>query len=75
MRFDFTLNHVLEIKIGKANRLSKQLDWKVGVENDKNNQVFIKNHWICNLTQVIIEELKVVIIEKAKGKNEEVVKL
>ena len=31
-RFDFTLKHVLGTKMGKADRLSKRLDWKVGVK-------------------------------------------
>jgi len=29
--------------MGKADKLSRKLDWKVGVENDNNNQVLIKN--------------------------------
>ena len=28
----------------KADRLSKQLDWKIGVENDNDNQVVIKDN-------------------------------
>ena len=36
-RFDFTLKHVLGIKMGKTDRLSRQLDWKVGVEKDNEN--------------------------------------
>jgi len=41
-RFDFTLKHVPDVKIGKADGLSRQPDWKVGVENDNNNQTLIK---------------------------------
>ena len=48
-RFDFTLKHVLGVRIEKADRLSRRLDWKIGVERDNENQVFIKNNWICNL--------------------------
>ena len=33
-RFDFNLKHVLGTRIGKADRLSRRLDWKVGVEKD-----------------------------------------
>jgi len=36
-RFDFTLKHVPDTKMKKANRLSRQLDWKVGVENNNDN--------------------------------------
>ena len=40
--------------MGKANGLSKQLDWKIDVEKDNDNQVFIKNNWICSLQEVAI---------------------
>ena len=36
-RFDFTLKHVLGTKMGKANRLSRRLDWKVEGEKDNEN--------------------------------------
>jgi len=36
-RFDFTLKHVPETKMRKANGLSRRLDWKVGVEKDNKN--------------------------------------
>ena len=35
-RFDFTLRHVPETNMGKADGLSRRSDWKVGVE--KNNE-------------------------------------
>ena len=34
-RFDFTLKYVLETKMEKVNRLSRRLDWKVGIEKMK----------------------------------------
>ena len=37
LRFDFTLKHVSGTKMGKADRLSRRLDWKEGIENDNNN--------------------------------------
>ena len=77
-RFDFILKHVLGTKIEKANRLSKRPDWKVGVENDNNNQILIKNNWICSLQEVIIEEPEVDILEKIKkvrSKDEDVVRV
>ena len=36
-RFDFTLKHVPEVKIEKANGLSRRSDWKVGTENNNEN--------------------------------------
>ena len=37
------MKHVPGTKIGKADRLSRRLDWKVDVEKDNENQVFIKD--------------------------------
>ena len=64
--------------MGKANRLSWQLDWKVGVENDNNNQVFIKDCWLHSLYKVVIDGPEVDIVEKirkARSKDEEVVRI
>ncbi len=43
-RFDFTLKHVPDTKMGKTDSLSRRPDWKVRVEKDNNNQVFIKDN-------------------------------
>ena len=43
-RFDFILKHVPETKMGKADGLSRRLDWKIEVAKDNENQVFIKDH-------------------------------
>ena len=64
--------------MGKINELSKQPDWKVKVENDNDNQVFIKDNWIHSLEEVVIEGPEVDIVEKikkARSKNEEVVRI
>jgi len=77
-RFDFTLKHVPDTKMGKADRLSRRPDWKVRVENDNNNQTLIKKQWIHSLTKVIIEGPEVEIVEKikkARDKNEEIVRV
>jgi len=77
-RFDFILKHVPETKIEKADGLSRRLDWKVGVENNNNNQILIKNNWICSLQEVIIEKPEVDILKKIKkvrSKNEDVVRI
>jgi len=78
LRFDFTLKHVPGTKVGKADGLSRQLDWKVGVEKDNDNQVFIKDNWIRSLEEVVIEGPEVDIVEKikkARSKDEEVVRI
>ena len=62
----------------KADRLSKQLDWKVSVEEDNKNQVFIKNCWLYSLHEIVIEGPEVDIVEKIKkagSKNKEVVRI
>ena len=51
LRFDFTLKHIPETKMEKTNRLSRRPDWKISIENDNNNQILIKDHWICNLVK------------------------
>ena len=62
----------------KADRLSRRPDWKIGVDRDNKNQVFIKDNWICSLQEVVIEGLEVEILEKikkARSKDEEVVRI
>ena len=64
--------------MGKTNKLSRKLDWKVGVEKDNENQVFIKNSWLHSLQKVVIKEPEVDIVEKIKkvrGIDEEVVRV
>ena len=64
--------------MGKTDGLSRRLDWKVGVEKDNDNQVFIKNCWLCSLHKVVIEGPKVDIVEKikkARGKDEEIIRV
>ena len=43
-RFDFILKHVPGARIGKVDRLSRRSDWKISVEKDNENQVFIKDN-------------------------------
>jgi len=77
-RFDFILKYVPGTKMRKADRLSRKLDWKVGVDKDNENQVFIKNNWIYSLQEVVIERFEVEILEKikrARNKNEDVVRV
>ena len=77
-RFNFILKHVPEVKIRKANSLSRRPDQKVGIEKDNENQVFIKNNWIYNLLEVVIKGPEVEIVEKikkARGKDEKVIRV
>jgi len=36
-RFDFTLKHVLGVRMRKAGELNRRPDWKIGTENDNKN--------------------------------------
>ena len=77
-RFDFTLKHVAGTKIGKADGLSRRADWKVGIDKDNENQVIIKDNWIRNMGEVVIEVPEVDIFEKIKktrSKDEDVVRV
>ena len=78
LRFNFTLKHVPGARMGKANRLSRRLDWKIGVEKDNEDQVVIKNNWIRKLHEVVIEEPEVELLEKikkAKGRDEDIIRV
>ena len=64
--------------MGKVDGLSKRADWKVGVEKDNENQIFIKDNWICSMQEVIVEGSEVDMLEKIKktrSKDEEIVKV
>jgi len=65
-------------KMGKADGLSRRSDWKIGVERDNEDQVFIKDNWICNLQEVVIEGPEVELLEKikkARSKDKDVVRI
>ena len=64
--------------MGKADGLSRKLDWKVGIDRDNENQVVIKDNWILSLQEVVIEGPEVEILEKIKkvrSKDEDVVRV
>ena len=64
--------------MGKIDRLSRQPDWKVEVEKDNDNQIFIKDHWLHSLSEVVIEGPEIDILEKikiARSRNKEVVRV
>ena len=77
-RYDFTLKHVLGTKIGKVDRLSRRLDWKVEIEKDNENKKLIKEEQIQGLIEVAVERLEVDMIKKikkAREKNNKVVRV
>ena len=77
-RFNFILKHVVGSKMGKADGLSRRADWKVGTDKGNENQVIIKDNWIRNMYEVVIEGPKVDIIEKikkARSKDKDIVRV
>ena len=77
-QFDFTLKHVAGTKMGKADGLSRRADWKVGIDKDNENQVIIKDNWICNMCEVVIKGPEVDILEKikkARSKDEDILRI
>jgi len=64
--------------MGKADGLSRRLDWKIGIERDNENQIFIKDNWIHRMQEVVVEGPEVDIVEKikkARSKDEDVVRV
>jgi len=77
-RFDFTLKHMVETKTEKADGLSRRSDWKIGVDQDNENQIFIKDNWICSMYEVVVEGPEVDLLEKikkARSKDKEIVRV
>ena len=64
--------------MGKADRLSRRADWKVGMDKDNEDQIFIKDQWIRNMYEVVVDGPEVEIVEKirkARSKDEDVVRV
>ena len=64
--------------MGKTDGLSRRVDWKLGVDKDNENQVFIKDNWIHSMYKVVVEEPEVDLLEKikkARSKNEDVIRV
>ena len=64
--------------MGKADKLSKRSDWKVGVDQDNENQIFIKDNQIHSMYEVVVEGPEVDLLEKikkARSKDKEIVRV
>ena len=64
--------------MGKVDRLSRRADWKVGMDKDNSNQVFIKDNWIRSMYEVVVEGPEVDLLEKikkARSKDENIVRV
>jgi len=73
------LKHISGSKIGKADRLSRKLDWEVGVDKDNEEQMLVKKKWLevkrIRVAEVIIEgvDLKDK-VRKYEARDNEVIK-
>ena len=77
-QFDFILKHVAGSKMGKADGLSRRVDWKVGIDKDNKNQIIIKDYWIRNMYEVVVKGLEVDLLEKikkVKSKDEDIIRV
>ena len=78
-RFDFMFKHVPGSKMGKADSLSKRLDWKVGVEKSNENKMLVKPEWLevrkTEAVEIIVDRVDLLEeVRKSKVKDDEVVK-
>jgi len=65
-------------KMGKVDGLSRRLNWKVGVNRDNENQIFIKDNWIRSMYKVVVEGPDIDLLEKikkARSKDKEIVRV
>ena len=78
-RFDFALKHIAGKSMGRADSLSRRVDWAEGVEKDNENQVMVKEEWLeVRAMEQLIEGPDEGIIKKikeARDKDEEVIKV
>ena len=77
-RFDFMLKHVAGKSMGRADSLSRRVDWAEGVEKDNENQVMLKEEQLeVRAMEQLVEGLEEEIVKKIKevrDKDEEVIK-
>jgi len=78
-RFDFALKHVPGSRMGKADSLSRRLDWEVGIERDNKDQTLIKPEWLearrMEIVEIIIKGADLLKkVKQSKVKDDEVVK-
>ena len=77
-RFDFVLKHVAGKSIGRADSLSRRVDWTKKVERDNENQVMLKEEWLeVRAMEQLIEGPEEEIVKKikeARDKDKDVIK-
>ena len=79
-RFDFTLKHVPGSSMGRANSLSRYLDWQIRVERDNKDRVLVKREWLkvraTQVAEIVIEGVDLLEkIKKSDAKDDKVIKM
>ena len=78
-RFDFTLKHIVGKSMGRADSLSRRVDWAEEVEKNNENQVMVKKEWleVRAIEQLIKGPEKGIVkrIKEARDKDEKVIKV
>ena len=73
------MKHVAGKSMGRADSLSRRVDWAEGVERDNENQVMLKEEWleIRAIEQLVEGPEKEIVkrIKEARNKYEEVIKV
>jgi len=78
-RFNFVLKHISRSKMGKANGLSRRLDWEIRVKKDNEEQILVKREWLevraAQVSEVVIERVDILDkIRRSEIKDDEVIK-
>jgi len=65
--------------MGKADSLSRRLDWKIGVEKDNEDKILVKPEWLevrkTEAVEIIVDRVDLLEeVRKSKVKNDKVVK-
>ena len=79
-RFDFTLKHVPGSSMGRANSLSRYLDWQIRVKRDNKDRVLVKREWLkvraTQVAEIVIEGVDLLEkIKKLDAKDNEMIKV
>ena len=78
-RFDFMLKHISGSRMGKADGLSRRLDWEIEVERDNEDKTLVKLEWLeirkMEKVEVIVEGVDLLEkVKQLKVKDDEVIK-
>ena len=79
-RFDFTLKHVPDSSMEKANSLSRDPDQQIGMERNNKDRVLVKKEWLeiraTQVVEIVIEGVDLLEkIKKLDAKDNKVIKV